>query len=406
MARDLLIGLYLLLFKGLFNLCKIFPTKDKVTFVVSFGENSLNVYEEMKKQHITSEIVFLKKSSCSYDLETLTDAKVLQFETRNIMDLVGSIYHLATSKHILVDNYYGFLASIEFKEDVQCIQLWHAAGALKSFGLQDRSAKKRSSNAQNRFLNVYNKFDKVVVGSDEMAKIFLEAFALSSQAVLRTGVPRTDLFYNQELQSEIIETLYKENPILKMKKVILYAPTYRDNELDNFSLMLDLTKMHAELSEEYVLLIKLHPAIKNKAKQYEEEYPDFVYDYSSFNTINYLLLITDILITDYSSIPYEYCLLNKPMVFFAYDIDTYQRTRGLPEDYHKQLPGPLVFNTTDVIDTIKHNRFDLSLVEEFSKKWNRYSTGSSSKNLIQFLYNEQEENQPILEQQKQQQQVL
>ncbi|MBD8070552.1 CDP-glycerol glycerophosphotransferase family protein [Bacillus sp. PS06] len=404
MVKELIIGLYLLIFKVLFNFFKLFPLQNKVTFVVSFGENSLVLYEEMKMQDSINKFVFLKKSSCSYDLKTLTDAKVLAFETANLWDMICSIYQLASSKYIMIDNYYGFLSAIHFKKDAQCIQLWHAAGALKKFGLEDHSVKNRSKKAQNRFVNVYKKFDKVVVGSEEMANIFINSFGLPRTSILRTGIPRTDIFFDYELQQEIKEMLYSENPNLKNKKVLLYAPTYRDHELDTFTLQLDLEKMEKELGNDFVVLIKLHPAVKNAAKQYEKDFPNFVFDYSAYKNINHLLLITDMLITDYSSIPYEYSLLNKPMIFFTYDIDTYKEQRGLPTNYMAQIPGPAVYTTIEIIEKIKENSFDLSLVESFSMRWNRYSTGTSSKNLMSFLLNE--EVSPKLEQQKQQQQVL
>lgn len=403
MVRELAIGLYLYTFKILFNIFKLFPVRNKVTFVVSFGENSLFVYEEMKKQNISSNVIILQKKSCNFSLNDSTEATVIDFETGNIVNMVRSIYHLATSNYVVVDNYYGFLAAISFKQGVQCIQLWHASGALKKFGLQDQSTAFRSKRAQARFVKVYEKFNKVVVGSDEMAKVFMEAFNLPASSILRTGVPRTDLFYDVSLQNKIKQQLYSENPLLKSKKVILYAPTYRDGNLNEFNLMLDIEKMYEAFKDDYILLVKLHPAVRNKIKLDNPVYKNFLYDYSTIKTINYLLLVTDILITDYSSIPYEYSLLNKPILFYAYDLEAYNTDRGLPEDYFDQIPGPLVKTTEEVIKVISMNQFDLKLVEAFANRWNRYSNGKSAKNLLAFMYQER-----VIENnlQEQQQQVL
>jgi CDP-glycerol glycerophosphotransferase (TagB/SpsB family) len=116
-------------------------------------------------------------------------------------------------------------------------------------------------------------------------------------------------------------------------------------------------------------------------------FPGFVFDYSdSRYHINELLLVSDLLITDYSSIPYEYSLLNKPMIFFAYDLDEYMKDRGLWDEYDEMVPGPVVKDTDGIIRRIKS--MDLSLnneVKEFSKKWNKYTFGQSSSNLIQYL---------------------
>jgi len=102
-----------------------------------------------------------------------------------------------------------------------------------------------------------------------------------------------------------------------------------------------------------------------------------------------VLVGTDILITDYSSIPFEFSLLEKPMIFFAYDLDEYKETRGFGEDYEKLVPGPVVKDTDSVIEVIKQDQFDLGHVKAFAQEWNEYSNGDSSKRLIEALYVQQ-----------------
>lgn len=384
MMKEFLISLYLFCFRISFNLFKWFPLQNKVTFVVSFGTDSVYIYEEMRRQNLSSDVVFLYKGNSLSDLGDLRGARVIAFETLNIVNLLRAIYHLATSKQVFIDNYYGFLSVVDFKEDVECIQLWHAAGALKRFGLKDRSVLQRSQSAQKRFLNVYKKFNKVVVGSESMAKVFIEAFNLSPESILRTGIPRTDLFYDKRAQDEMISELTTENPDLKNKKVILYAPTYRDGQLNQFEIKLDLDLMEQELGREYILLLRLHPAIKN-VTNYEKRYPGFIYDTSSFPDVNRLLLVTDVLVTDYSSIPYEFALLNKPMVFYPYDLDEYKEQRGLWGDYESIVPGPIVHSTREMVEKIKENAFDLNKIQLFAQNWNRYSKGKSSRNIVDYI---------------------
>lgn len=386
MVRDILIELYLLLFRVLFNIMKLFPLQNKVCFVVSFGDNSLYVYEEMRQQNRHEQVVFLKKSACSLKAEQTEDATIINFETMNLIDMFRSIYHLATSQYIMIDNYYGFLATANFKEVVQVIQLWHASGAVKKFGLGDLSVLNRSNVAKKRFISVYRKFNKIVVGSEEMAKIFTEAFNLDSGVILRSGVPRTDIFYDKVKREQIINRLYHQNPLLRDKQVILYAPTYRDDSIDEFKLQLDLEKLQTELGENSVLILKLHPVIKQSAKQYEQLYKGFVFDFSTYQNVNELLLITDLLITDYSSIHYEYSILKKPMLFFAYDLESYQSTRGIIGNYRHQVPGPIVTTTEELLQCIKMNQFDLGAINDFSERWNRYSKGYSSINLVNYLF--------------------
>ncbi len=386
MVREIAISLYLFIFKRIFDFFKLFSLKDKTTFVVSFGDNSKYVYEEMRRQGIQDDVVFLCKGKSISQFKGEKGVRLLTFESSNVLEWIMSIYHLATSKRILVDNYFGFLAVTDFKKEVECIQLWHATGAIKKFGLEDQSIKNRSKRAIQRFQFVYQRFDKVVVGSETMATIFKDAFGLTDENILRTGIPRTDFFYDEQKKSNARMKLVEENPLLEEKKVILYAPTYRDDELTQFDLQLNLEKMFQELGENYIVLLRLHPAV-NTSEDYTKEYPGFVFDYSSGTYhINDLLIICDYLITDYSSIPYEFSLLKKPIIFFTYDLEKYKQERGIWDWFEETLPGPIVMNSSALIDVIKQQKFDIDLIADYANTWNEYSKGKSSYNVVRHLF--------------------
>ncbi len=201
-------------------------------------------------------------------------------------------------------------------------------------------------------MKVYNNFHKIVVGSDALATVYADAFNLSQDQMLSTGIPRTDLFFDNMKKKQITNNFLNENQFLRDKKIILYAPTFRDGEIEHFNLNLNLEEIYKELHQEYIFLIKLHPAVRNKIN-YLKQYSDFIFDYSLYPNVNELLLITDILITDYSSIPFEFCLLNKPMIFYPYDLEHYKKQRGFIEEYHTTVPGPVVYSTRELIEVIK-----------------------------------------------------
>src|SRR5699024_9379731 len=117
-----------------------------------------------------------RTSQCNITFKDAPNRKQYDFKTTHPVHWIWSIYHLATSRIVFVDNYYGFLAATEFKPHVKCIQLWHAAGAMKQFGLKDLSIENRPKKAYKRFHKVYQRFDHVVVGSEHMANIFREGF--------------------------------------------------------------------------------------------------------------------------------------------------------------------------------------------------------------------------------------
>ena len=209
MVRELLIEAYLFVFRLLFAIFSLIPLKDKVTFVVSFGDNTQYVYEEMRRKNVPFDVVFLCKGSSDNRFQIYEDVGLVQLGTANPIDYVKSIYHLATSKYVIVDNYYGFLAATNFKPEVECVQLWHASGAIKKFGLEDSSVQFRTKRAKERFLMVYSRFHKIIVGSDTMAQYFMNAFGVKGENILRTGIPRTDFFYNQNEKERIFNHLTK-----------------------------------------------------------------------------------------------------------------------------------------------------------------------------------------------------
>ncbi|PWA12876.1 CDP-glycerol--glycerophosphate glycerophosphotransferase [Pueribacillus theae] len=382
MGREAAIFVYLLVFRLFFHIFKWYPQKKKSTFVASFGDNILFTVEELEKQ-TDEQVVILKTSQCKVNFEERPNRIILHFELRHFMDWVRSIYHLATSPKIFVDNYFGFLAAADFKPNVTCIQLWHAAGAIKQFGLKDPSIENRSQRAMKRFKKVYDRFHYVVVGSEKMACIFKQSFGLSDERIVRSGIPRTDFFFDSEAMGRTAESLRSAYPLINEKKVILYAPTFRDGELTISQLALDIDNMYQELKDEYALFLRLHPAVR---ADFTNQYPDFICDVSDCPDVNHLLLITDILVTDYSSIPFEFSLLHKPMIFFAYDLEEYAETRGFWEPYEKMVPGPIVGDTDELIQVINDGDINIDAVRDFANEWNEYSTGRSSEKLIQMVY--------------------
>ncbi|MCJ7840628.1 CDP-glycerol glycerophosphotransferase family protein [Lederbergia sp. NSJ-179] len=337
----------------------------------------------LKKMKPDVPIVILKTDACKVDFTGYSDWMILNVEPSSPIHWLRSVFHLATSSHIFVDNYFGFLAATSFKRDVACVQLWHAAGAVKKFGLKDPSIYYRTPQAMDRFQKVYQQFTQVVVGSEKMSAIFQQSFGISAERIIRTGIPRTDFFFD-ELNQQIVESdLAYHYPIVQQKRVILYAPTFRDNQMHISQLALDVAKMYHAFHEEYVLFLRLHPAIQ---EDWKNPFPDFVYDVSHLPNVNHLLMVTDLLISDYSSIPFEFSLLQRPMIFFAYDLEEYRRTRGFWEDYEKLVPGPIVQTTDELIAVIEKGEYDLKQIEAFAQDWNEYSRGNASEQLVQALY--------------------
>lgn len=383
MVRELIITLYLFMYKILFCIFKLFPIKNKVVFIASFKDNNLYIYHELINKQFPGEVVFLCKNSCFESIKKETNTPIYKFESGNIFHEIKAAYHLMTAKTVIVDNYYGFLAVAKFKKGVECIQIWHAAGAIKNFGLLDPTVEKRSKRAQKRIRKVYRNFHKVVVGSEIFAEIFKKAFDVNDDQFLRFGFPRTDFFYKKDLQKQKREKFFEKYPQFKNKKIILYAPTYRANLEDN-QLRLNINVLYEKLKDDYVLLIRLHPSVSSTEIK-QMAYKDFVFDFSKKASINDMIIVSDYLITDYSSIPFEYAILEKPMIFYPYDLEKYEENPGIWARYEEIVPGPVVYHTEDIVRYIESNEFDIEKYRSFKLKWNEYSKGQSSENIVRYL---------------------
>ena len=213
--------------------------------------------------------------------------------------------------------------------------------------------------------------------------------------MLETGYPRNDIMHaSPEVEAEAVRSTRAALGIPEGKKIILYAPTWRDDEWYGtgqykFSLKLDLDKLRAELGDEYVVVLRTHYLIVDALDL--DSYKGFAFNGADFDDISLLYLISDILITDYSSVFFDYANLKRPMLFFTYDLDKYRDVlRGFYFDLEDLLPGPLVFTTDEIIDSIKNLP---QVVEKFAdkansfyKRFNDWEDGSSSKKVVEEVF--------------------
>ena len=155
--------------------------------------------------------------------------------------------------------FYHFL-SIKVKDNTRLIQLWHGTGAIKKFGLEcEEGWIKKLGIDTNRNTTHF------IVGSSWMKEIYKTAFGAEDEKIFNIGCPRTDLFFNKHILQERRDKFFNDYPELMDKKIILYAPTFRDNEnkLDEIQIHLDIDKLMSKLDDSYVLGLRLHPHIAN-----------------------------------------------------------------------------------------------------------------------------------------------
>lgn len=223
---------------------------------------------------------------------------------------------------------------------------WHGS-AIKKIGIDVKGKDAFVGKTKQKRGNVI-----LAQGKYDVEK-FSHAYEMPRQSVLTFGFPRNDeLVYNNK--PDIINELKTHLGISSNKKVILYAPTYREYQRDNnknsiFSLPINIGKWEEHLSNDFVILFRAHPEVVKVLNVVEN---DFVKDVSSYPHINELMLMSDLLISDYSSIFFDYSILGRPMLCFAYDYDRYDKERGVYFDIRKELASENISDENTLLEAI------------------------------------------------------
>ncbi|MEC0304647.1 CDP-glycerol glycerophosphotransferase family protein [Terribacillus saccharophilus] len=273
------------------------------------------------------------------------------------------------------------------------VQTWHGTPLKKLATDMDEVLMPGTSTEKYKenFVNEAKRWNALISPNAYSTKIFKRAFSYNG-TLLETGYPRNDKLYNEN-NSNVITRLKKENNLPLDKKIILYAPTWRDNKYHEkgkykFDLELDLDKLKEEISDDYIVILRMHYLIADKINV--EPYKGFVYNFSDYKDINDLYLIADTLITDYSSVFFDYANLKRPMIFYAYDIVEYRdKLRGFYFNFEDKAPGPLVFDTQELIDQIKlidNGQFDYDKIHNFADTYCYLETGDSSEKAAAYIY--------------------
>ena len=289
---------------------------------------------------------------------------------------------LAGSRYIFLNDNFFPLAFMNFNAKNIIVQLWHAPGASKKFGgsvdIKSRDILRKIS----------EKTDYLIVTSKNIIGYYGEAFQMSKTKIKPLGLPRMDYYFENHDLNKLKNDFCDKYNVSNDKKIILYAPTFRDEEkYNNVFDFLDLDSFNWELGDEYVLALRLHPKIKNFYSDDITSEGKYV-DVSNWESEQELMLISDILITDYSSIMIEYSILNKPTVFFTYDLDEYlANERGFYYDFKTTVPGPIVHTSEELVDVIKCGKFDKSKISEFVKTQFDEIDGHSSERIVDYLLN-------------------
>ena len=340
-----------------FNFCARFmPAKKDLVVLLSPHNASFNdSLGEMEKEFTRRGGFKVYKISCAgvrnFDFTSRSFAEVFRFFIKDARKLAGAEY-------VFLNDNFMPLADLKFKKGTVITQLWHAEGAFKKFGLR----LELPENIRKRVEQGNRRLTFVTCTSKQLVPIYSEAFGVPEEKILPIGSPRIDSLLNGRDAGEIKEKFLEKYPSCRGKKIVLYAPTFRDDEISDSRLLysFDFKKFDEVLGDEYALVVRLHPQFHKAAALSGNSV-----DATGYPDVNGLLKISDLLITDYSSMCMDFALLNKPMLFYAFDLKEYASTREFYFDYYSYVPGTVAETFDGLLEAIKNKNFGQEKTEKF-----------------------------------------
>ena len=327
-----------------------------------------------------------------YDFDVKTHFLRMSFVKRKEYRVLckAMVEDIATAKYVFLNESSNITSCLPMRKDTVVTQLWHACGAFKKFGMSTAELKFGDDRKTLEKYPYHNNYTHVTVSSPEVIWAYEEAMSLDKKRgiVKATGTSRTDVFFKKETIEAAKEKLYKTCPYAKGKKVILYAPTFRGRVANaKTSDKLDVSLFYQYFKDEYVVLFKHHPFVK-KRPVIPKEYKKFAMDVTDDMAIDELLCVSDVCISDYSSLVFEYSLFEKPMMFFAYDLDDYYDWRGFYYDYKDFVPGPIYKTNEEMIKYIKclPETFDQKKVIDFKNKFMSSCDGHATERIMELVF--------------------
>ena len=308
--------------------CRCLPIQNRVLFYTiradgTLADNAKAVYDALD----CKKVVFAHKLPHSLKIKPL------------------AYFYLLTSRVIVTDDYVRYMSAAKLRKGQSLIQIWHACGAFKKFGLDAPSTR---SEAEEKSL--HSQYGAVIVTSEKCRKYYAGAFGISEDICLPLGLPRTDrLFTDKE---KMRENILKKHPEFEGKRIYLYCPTFREDKGERtvYDPKINWSELSNALCDDEIFVIRRHPVMDYRLT--DREYPNIL-DLTDESTLE-LTAASDVIITDYSSVIYDACLLSVPSVFYCPDYKDYER--GFYLEFPDDLPGELVTESGKLLETVRNTK--------------------------------------------------
>lgn len=371
---------------------RFIPSDKQTILFISFHGRGYSDNPKALHQYITNHreyqnyrCIFAIKHHRQKNL-TIPNAKIIEYFS------IPYFFYLARSKYWIANC--KLPKYVLKKKDQIYLQTWHGTPLKKlahDIEVPEGTTFYRSEMSVEEMRSTYDndvsKYTYMISPSSFTTEVFQSAFAINKERLIETGYPRNDILSNYH--QEEIQKIKADLNLPDDKKIILYAPTWRDNSYNlkgyTFKLEVDFKKWQEALGNEYIVVFKPHYLIINDFDL--DSVKDFVYYIDPQADISSLYLIADILVTDYSSVFFDYAILNRPIYFYMYDLDSYRdELRGFYLDIYQDLPGAIIEDENELLTALANNDYDYSRLTAFNQRFNNHEDGNASKRVMDILF--------------------
>lgn len=341
---------------------KRLPTRDKVVLMSRLyshtSQDFSRVEAEIRRQSPSTEVVVLNHRN--------TNPRAVPGQ------LLSEMYHLATSQACVTDSYMAPISALNHKDELVIVQMWHALGAIKRFGLAAVGSAEGRPSGLARVMRMHHGYDWVIAGGKRMVEPFAASFGVGPDRVLPIGTPRVDLLLDPAYVAAKRARIRGAHPELGARPIVLYAPTFRTAEPVQVEEMLD-----ALATADLDVVIALHPL----------DHRDFaarpgVTQDGAYSTLDWLT-VADHLITDYSAVVFDAAVLGVPIYSYAYDLDEYRERRGLVLDYERDMPGPVFRNAAELVAALLGGVVSRADVARFRDEFIASTDGGCTRRVVE-----------------------
>lgn len=273
---------------------------------------------------------------------------VRDFEKMSYGELLRYLFRFmkeyATAEYVFVCDYYLPVASCRKRPETKVVQLWHSCGLMKKIAHDAGDDIPKGYHG-----NMFGNYTYLTLSAQVCVPVHAQALRIPQERIYATGVSRTDYYFDEDWNSKCRKSFLEQYPQARGKRIALWAPTFRGNAAKPRLEGLEEVQRAAEaLSEKWYFVIKAHPHIDAHRLVSNCTIPT-----------EELLPVADLLITDYSSVTFDYLFYRKPIVLFAPDLEQYEAERGFYINYH-EMPYPIVRTGSELEQAVKRIETDKS----------------------------------------------